>query len=293
MLTGQPATRTINVRAAGIDVMARQARVAAVDGQGSLLAAASHSGSDAAAALRVALDATKQPDTVIGIASDDAAVSGFAPESRGGIFHTKEALVTAEAWVGAAKEARNAVCLWLGDRVLAAMLLNGAFWGGAHGLAGHAAWLALNPVERQDYRKYGSFAAEVNDQGIARRLAWRVQAGDESIVVERAGGLHAIAANHVFEGARESDGVALSVVRDTARYIAMAAANLAIAVDPELVVIGGPITSAADLLHDALRQDFDRRLPPAMVSRVRCEFSSLGENAIAIGAARLAMAARA
>ena len=138
----------------------------------------------------------------------------------------------------------------------------------------------------------GLAIAEVNDQGIARRLTWRVQAGDESIVVERAGGLDAIAAKHVFEGARESDGVAISVVRDTARYIAMAAANLAIAVDPEVVVIGGPITSASDLLRDALRQDFDRRLPPPMVSQVRCEFSPLGEDAIAIGAARLAMSAR-
>ena len=280
------------MRATGIDVAGRHARVVTVDENGKVLAVSSHSGGDPAAALGASVKSAKQPDAIVGIASDDAEASRSAKELRAAVFHTSEALATGESWVGAAKGARHAVCLWLGDRVVAGILLNGAPWLGAHGLAGHAAWLALNPVERQDYRRFGSFAAEVNDQGIARRLTWRVQAGDESIVVERAGGLDAIAAKHVFDGARESDGVAISVVRDTARYIAMAAANLAIAVDPEIVVIGGPITSASDLLRDALRQDFDRRLPPPMVSRVRCEFSPLGEDAIAIGAARLAMVAR-
>lgn len=279
------------MRATGTDVTARHARVVTVDENGKVLTVASHAAGDGGAALRASVESANRPAGIVGVASDDAEASRSAKELGVAVFTTREALAAGESWVGAAKGARHAVCLWLGDRVVAGLLLNGVPWGGAHGLAGHAAWLALNPVERQDYRKFGSFAAEVNDHGIARRLTWRVQAGDESIVVERAGSLDAIAAKHVFDGARESDGVALSVVRDTARYIAMAAANLAIAVDPEVVVIGGPIASASDLLRDALLQDFDRRLPPPMVSQVRCEFSPLGEDAIAIGAARLAMMA--
>jgi hypothetical protein len=72
----------------------------------------------------------------------------------------------------------HAVCLHIGDEVFAGLLLDGRPWSGAHGRAGAAAWLALNPVERQDYRKLGSLAAEVSAKGIARRLSWRVQAGD-------------------------------------------------------------------------------------------------------------------
>jgi glucokinase len=277
--------------AIGIDVAVRLARVVIVDEHANVLTSTSHRADDSAHALNAALEATKQPTAPVGIAMDDPPASDAGKQSAA-MFRTSEALATGEAWAGAARGARHAICLWLGDRVAAGVLLNGSAWAGAHGLAGQAAWLALNPVERQDYRKFGSFAAEVNDAGIARRLTWRVQAGDESIVVERAGGLDKISAKHVFDGARESDGVAISVVRDTARYIAMAAVNLAIAVDPEVVVIGGPITSASDLLADALRQDFDRRLPPRLVSKVRCEFSTLGEDAIALGAARLAMVAR-
>jgi len=202
------------------------------------------------------------------------------------------AAVSAEAWVGAAVDAQHAVCLWIGDRVFAGTLLDGRPWTGAHGLAGDAAWLTLNPVERQDYRKYGSLAAEVSDKGIARRLAWRIQAGDHSAVLERAGDLEAITAAHVFDGARAGDGVAISVVRDSARYIAMAVVNIATVIDPEVIVLAGPMASAGDLLLEPVRQECQRRLPPAMANKVRIEISPLAEHGIAIGAAALALAAR-
>lgn len=198
------------------------------------------------------------------------------------------AAVTAEEWVGAAKGTRHAICLWIGEDVLAGILLDGRTWSGAHGLAGAAAWLALNPVERQDYRKFGSLAAEVSDKGIARRLAWRIQAGDSSAVLERAGDLDAITATHVFDGARSGDGVSISVVRDTAKYIGMAVSNLAAAIDPEVVVISGPVAAAADLLLEPVRQECARRLPPPLADQFRCEISPLGVDGVAIGAARLA-----
>lgn len=202
------------------------------------------------------------------------------------------AAVAAEAWVGAARGARHAVCLVIGNRVLAGILLDGRPWAGAHGLAGSAAWLALNPVERQDYRKFGSLAAEVSNKGIARRLSWRIQAGDHSAVLERAGDLDAITAEHVFYGARTGDGVSISVVRDTAKYIGMAVANLAATLDPEVIVLGGTIAAAGDLLLEPVRQECARRLPPGMAEKVRIEISPLGDDGVAIGAARLAMLAR-
>ena len=285
--------------AVGIDVSVGTARVVSIDRNGTLLGSASFQGTDAAAALQAAVAATKRSAaTPLGIATDDSAIDGVRASGKGSrsappvVCAPGDAVAIAESWTGAAKGTRHAVCLWLGNRVFAGILLNGKPWRGAHDLAGSAAWLALNPVERQDYRKYGSFAAEVNDHGIAWRLAWRVQAGDESSVAKEGAAFDALTAAHVFAGARAADGVAISVVRDTARYIAMAAVNLAIAIDPEVVVIGGPVTSAADLLIEHTRQDFMRRLPPPMAGKVCCEFSPLGEDAIAIGAARAAMLAK-
>jgi glucokinase len=201
------------------------------------------------------------------------------------------AAVAAEAWIGMAQGAKHAIALSIGEHVYAGLLLEGRVWTGAHNRAGAVAWLALNPVERQDYRKLGSLAAEVGFKGIARRLSWRVQAGDESAVLERAGELDAITASHVFDGARNGDGVAISVVRDTAKYIGMAVANLAATVDPEVIVISGEIANATDLLLEPVLQECARRLPTATMDALRVGFSALGIDAVAIGAARLAMSA--
>jgi glucokinase len=249
-------------------------------------------GTDAAAAVHAAT-ASQVPD-VGGIASPigepDVTVAGIRIVAR---TTPGAAAVAAEAWVGAARGARHAVCLHVGDEVFAGVLLDGKPWTGAHNRAGAAAWLAINPVDRQDYRKLGSLAAEVSTKGIARRLSWRIQAGDESRVLDAVGGsLEAITDEHVFGGARDGDGVAISVVRDTAKYIGMAVATLAAAIDPEVVVVSGTV-AVADLMLDAVRQECARRLPPEAMADVRVEFSDLGANAIAIGAARLAQLATA
>lgn len=203
------------------------------------------------------------------------------------------AAVVAEAWSGAARGAQHVVCLHSGSRVIAGILLGGQPWSGAHGHAGTAAWLAINPADRQDYKKLGSLAAEVSESGLVKRLSWRIQAGDDSAVLARAGGLDAITAAHVYESAKAGDGVAISVVRDTARYVAMALVNLAVTLDPDVVVLGGRILAAGDLLTDTVRQEWGRRLPPGFAPRIRFEISTLADDAIALGAARLAMLARA
>ena len=228
------------------------------------------------------------PDTV----DANTAAQGLTSAGPVSVVGAGAAAVVAEAWVGAAAGARNAVCLWVGDTVVAGLLLEGRPWAGTHGLAGAAGWLALNPVERQDYRKFGSLAAEVSISGIARRLAWRIQAGDHSAVLERAGDLDPITATHVFDAARAGDGVSISVVRETARYIVMAVSNLPVVIDPEVLVISGPAAAAGDLMIHPIRQECARRLPPAMVEGFRCEISPLGANAIPIGAARLAVLSR-
>jgi predicted NBD/HSP70 family sugar kinase len=279
----------------GLDVADRHVTGVVVDGDGTVVRRARWTGGEATQDAVAELAAGLTIDAFGYAADAQGEVAGLARTDLPGPKRSAPgaAAVVAEHWTGAARGATHAVCLLIGERVLAGSLLGGAPWMGAHGLAGSAAWLALNPVERQDYRKFGSFAAEVSNLGIALRLAWRIQAGDDSDVLERAGSLESITAAHVFDGARRGDGVANSVVRDTARYIAMAVVNLAVAIDPEVVVLGGEVAAAGDLLIEPVRQECARRLPPAMVEQFRLEMSPLSEDGVAIGAARLAALARA
>jgi predicted NBD/HSP70 family sugar kinase len=284
----------------GIHVAAHKVTAVAIDADGTVLRHAQHTGTDAADHVNDLIPplAENQSFDAAGLALELPATPARV-ETGGwltsGALHLSTAgaaAITAETWVGAARGARHAICLWIGEQVFAGILLDGVPWAGAHGMAGVAAWLALNPVERQDYRKLGSLAAEVSNKGIARRLSWRIQAGDHSAVLERAGDLESITALHVFDGARTGDGVSISVVRDTAKYIGMAVANLASTIDPEIVVLAGEIANAGDLLLEPVRQECARRLPPGMAEQFRLEISPLGDDGVAIGAARLAALAR-
>jgi len=209
-----------------------------------------------------------------------------------GVIAAGTAAVMAETWSGAAKGARDAALLAVADRSIAGIVRGGAPMTGARGRAPMIAWLALNPVEREDYRKVGCLEAEVAASGVVRRLIWRIKAGDESSVQEAVGpDLVGITLDHVFDAARRGDGVAVSVVRDTAKYLGMAAANLVAIVDPETLVLGGMMASAADLFTDLVRAELTRRLPRAMMEALSIVPASLGHEAAAIGAARLAAAA--
>jgi glucokinase len=116
---------------------------------------------------------------------------------------------------------------------------------------------------------------------------WRIKSGDRSDVADQVkGDFSKIAAADVLQGARKGDGVSISVVRDTAKYVGMAVANLATMFDPEIVVLGGIIASSGDIMLEPIRAETSRRLLPQQAEQVRVELSTLGDDAIAIGAAR-------
>lgn len=208
------------------------------------------------------------------------------------VVRTGSAVALAEQWRGAAQGCQCVVAFVAGDYVSAGFIDHDRVFEGSHGRAGAAGWLALNPVERDDYRRLGGLEAEVGASGIVRRLVWRLKAGETSDVLDRAGGdLAAISVAHVFDAARQGDGVAVGVVRDTTRYIGMAVANLVTVLDPEIVVLGGLIAEAADLLVEPARAEATRRVSPAMASALRIVPATLGAEGAALGAARAAMLA--
>jgi predicted NBD/HSP70 family sugar kinase len=249
--------------------------VARVAGSGPLGVAANHTGPPATAAI---LSLLKQRYT-----------GSFA---QVGVTPTGTAAAVAEAWVGAARGVGDVVFFAVAEHAIAGMIRGGVPVLGVGRRAASIAWLALNPVEREDYRKIGCLEAEVAAAGIVRRLIWRIKAGDRSQVADAVGGdFSGITADHVLNAARTGDGVSISVVRDTAKYLGMAAANLVIISDPEKLVLGGIMATAADLLFEPVRAELSRRLPRPMMDALAIAPAALGADAPAIGAARLATAA--
>lgn len=217
-------------------------------------------------------------EALSGVGSKGVAITAIAAGTAAAI---------AEQWCGVAKGARQMIAFSIAEHVTAGVLIDGKPWMGAHGLASAVGWMALNPVEREDYRRYGGLEAEVAASGIVRRFVWRIKSGDRSKVADQVkGDFTKISAADILQGARSGDGVSISVARDTAKYIGMAVANLASMFDPEIVVLGGSIASSGDIMLEPIRIETTRRLPPQMAEQLRIELSTLGDDAVAIGAAR-------
>lgn len=199
------------------------------------------------------------------------------------------AAAMAEQWCGAARGLKQVITFSVAEHVTAGVVIDGEPWLGAHGLASSVGWLAMNPVEREDYRRFGGLEAEIAAAGIVRRFVWRIKSGDRSAVADEAGGdFSKITSADILQGARAGDGVSISVIRDTAKYIGMAVANLATMFDPEAIVLGGMIATSGDLMLESIRVECARRLRPQQTELVQVVLSTLGNDAVAIGAARAA-----
>ena len=295
----------------GIELDDARAHAVAVDDQGNVLARAQvEAGGDLAGAAAKALEQVQA--SIAGGAPSLLGVAAINPESaviapvvaqlalkfggsanrNGGAVLSGTAAAAGEAWVGAARGVKDVVLFAVGLHATGGVVRDGAAITGARGRAGSLPWLSLNPVEREDYRKIGCLEAEVAAAGIVRRLIWRIKAGDRSRVQDVVkDDLSAITAEHVLEAARQGDGVSISVVRDTAKYLGMAAANLVVVIDPEMLVLGGIMASAADLLLEPIRHEISRRLPKPMMDALKIETAVLGADAASIGAVRLVTAA--
>jgi predicted NBD/HSP70 family sugar kinase len=284
----------------GVDVSDAIARLAIVDRGGTVVARGIVAPNRAAAirdAVKKTLTNADGKVSTIAVAlpaagevlSDELseALGAVAPKGSSiSVIAAGTAAAIAEHSIGPAVGAKQMIAFSIADHVTAGIILNGKPWLGAHGLASSVGWLALNPVEREDYRRYGGLEAEVASAGIVRRFVWRIKSGDRSKVADQVNGdFSKITAADVLQGARSGDGVAISVVRDTAKYIGMAVANLAAMLDPEIVVLGGIIASSGDIMLDAIRVETTRRLLPRQAEQVQVVLSTLGDDAVAIGSA--------
>lgn len=179
--------------------------------------------------------------------------------------------VLGESWLGAARGLRHVVFVAVGTGIGVGVLSDGVVLRGAAGIAGAAGWFALDPAWKDAYRQTGCWEAEAAGPAVARAAG-------------------AADAKQVVNTARAGDRRALDVLDSAARYTAMGVANLISVFNPEAVVLGGGLmTGAGDLMIDCIRSEVARWAQPIAAKQCRIELTQLGETAGLLGAARLAL----
>jgi glucokinase len=177
--------------------------------------------------------------------------------------------VLAEQWLGAARGLGHVLFIAVGTGIGVGIVANGRPVEGARGIAGAAGWMVVGGPWKPEYAERGGWETEAAGPAVARR------AGMES-------------AEAVVAAARAGDRTALKVLRQTADYLALGIAGLIALLDPEMVVLGGGLMQASDLMLDRIRAQALSWTQPVTATHTRIEKTALGEDAGLLGAARLA-----
>ena len=185
------------------------------------------------------------------------------------------AALWAEHRYGAAREAGDVVLVALGTGIGGALLVDGRVHRGHGGMAGEFGHMQVVPDGRPcECGRTGCWEQYCSGKALARFAtdAGRQLAGPELTAAAHAG-----------------DIVARGAYAEVGRWLGVGVANVVAALDPALVIIGGGVSAAGDLLLEPARTALgralvaaDHRVVPPMVP------AALGPDAGMIGAADLA-----
>jgi predicted NBD/HSP70 family sugar kinase len=98
-----------------------------------------------------------------------------------------------------------------------------------------------------------------------------------------------LTAEAVVEHALAGDLGARRAIDDAGRHIGSALANLCNLFNPELIVVGGTLAAAGDLLLEPMRDAVRRRAIPSAAEDVEIVMGVLGERAEMLGAVALVL----
>lgn len=197
----------------------------------------------------------------------------------------------AEQAGGAAMGATEALVVTFGTGIGAGIITGGRLLRGANGFAGEPGHMVVDPNGPPcPCGNRGCWERFASGSGLGRLARDAVDAGQLDAAVELAGGdPDEVRGEHVTMTARAGDVGALAVLGELAGWIALGLSNLVNLLDPAVIVIGGGLVEAADLILPEVRVRFAELV---MAGDQRPEVpivpAALGERAGAIGAAVLA-----
>jgi glucokinase len=196
----------------------------------------------------------------------------------------------AEARCGVAQGVRHMVMLTLGTGVGGGLLLDGSLYRGAIGSGGELGHMSIDedgpPCQGLCYNR-GCLEVLASATGVmsaANTLANEQPSG--RLANAREGGTE-LDARFIIDRAEAGDREAREVLRRVGRHLGVGIANYVNIFNPELVVVGGGVSSAGDLLLEPAREECRRRALKATGEEVRIVAAQLGNDAGLIGAAAL------
>lgn len=212
-------------------------------------------------------------------------VLGEATGLRVAVGNDANVAALGECWKGSGRGAENMVFVTLGTGIGGGIVLGGKVLHGAHGGGGEIGHITIHPeeTERCGCGKRGCAEQYGSATGIVRRARAFLAREDRPSCLRE---IPELECRDVFEAGKAGDGLALEILEQVYEDLGLFLANVCCVCDPELVVLGGGVAGAGEMLTQGVRRAF-RKYMFHTGSDIPFALASLGNDAGIYGAFRL------
>ena len=188
----------------------------------------------------------------------------------------------AEWKYGAAKGYRHAVCVTLGTGVGGGLILNGELFRGANCAAGEIGQMSID---------IDGVEGPYGNCGALERYIGNRQISEKALAVYAEKGVKLpddFSPEALAELGSQGDPTALEVWNEVGRSLGCCLMNVVYLLNPEVIVIGGGISEAGELLYAPLRETLRRSLTAECFDHLHIVPARYGNTAGIIGSSALA-----
>ena len=171
------------------------------------------------------------------------------------VVNDANAAAMGEAWKGGGRGSENVVFITLGTGVGGAVISDGRMVAGANVAAGEFGHMTINPAETETCAcgRRGCVQQYVSASGIAR-LARKYLAEHEGESALRS--IEKLTTKDVFDAAKNGDSAANAILENVYDAFGYAISAVCTVADPEVVVIGGGVSKAGEMLVEGAKKGF-------------------------------------
>jgi len=180
----------------------------------------------------------------------------------------------AEVTWGPHSEVDNLVFVKVGSGIGAGLILNGRPFYGGLGITGEIG---------HDTITDNGVVCHCGNRGCLETVA------STSVMLDLLARSGVTRVGQIVSRARAGDSATLRVLDDAGLAVGRALASVANLINPEVIVIGGPLAELGDLFLGSIERGLMRHAVPSVGESTRLVMSSLGERAEALGAAALVL----
>jgi glucokinase len=192
---------------------------------------------------------------------------------------------------GAARGARNALMLTLGTGIGGGILIDGRIYRGSLGAAGELGHIVIDengPPCQGNCPNRGCLEVMASGSALVREATALAGERPRSALGQVLASGRGITGPLVTELAHDGDEAAREVIARIGRHLGVGITSLVNTFDPDVVIIGGGVVAAGELLLEPARDELHMRgLPPAR-EHAQVVLAHFGEESGMLGAALLA-----